>query len=117
MVRSRFIELSKENQLLTVFGNGKHTRTFTFIGVIIPACILLSNQIKGADILSIENEKKRTILDLANKILSLMKTGSTIQVVKAPKKCYDYEVERRFRCSDKLEETISFKAQTELIRA
>ena len=55
-----------------------------------------------------------TIIDVAQEIKSITKSKSEISMINAPKKRYDYEVERRFGNSDKLYKTIQYKPDTDL---
>ncbi|NBX38908.1 MAG: NAD-dependent epimerase/dehydratase family protein [Flavobacteriia bacterium] len=88
MVIPRFIEQAIENSPLTVFGNGQQTRDFTYIDDVIEACIRL-----------------QTIV---------WDTSSEINYIDAPKKRYDYEVERRIGSSSKLFQLTGFKPETDL---
>ncbi|MFZ5553387.1 MAG: NAD-dependent epimerase/dehydratase family protein [Bacteroidota bacterium] len=112
MVVPRFIEQAEKNQPITVFGNGKQTRDFTFIDDTIKSCLLLSEKIKGAEIYNICNEKEITILELAEKIVKIKGSKSEIKYIDAPKKRYDYEVERRLGNAEKLFRAIGYKPDT-----
>lgn len=113
MVIPRFIEQAIENAPLTVFGNGQQTRDFTYIDDVIEACIRLQT-IEGFHIVNIANECEWTINDLAEIICQLWDTSSEINYIDAPKKRYDYEVERRIGSSSKLFQLTGFKPETDL---
>ena len=49
-----------------------------------------------------------------SEIKSITKSDSKISYIEAPKKRYDYEVERRVGSSEKLEELTSYKPETGL---
>jgi len=113
MVIPRFLEQAEANLPLTVFGNGKQTRDFTYIDDVIESCIRLQ-ETKGFHIVNIANEQEWTIRELAETIIENTGSSSEITYVDAPKKRYDYEVERRIGSSDKLFNLIGFKPKTSL---
>lgn len=113
MVIPRFFEQAAIDEPLTVFGTGKQTRDFTYIDDTVEACIRLMN-IEGSHIVNIANEHEWNIEDLANAILDVTGSKSTIKYIDAPKKRYDYEVERRVGSSDKLMRLINYKPDTTL---
>ncbi|MFM7388369.1 MAG: NAD-dependent epimerase/dehydratase family protein [Bacteroidota bacterium] len=113
MVIPRFIEQAQDNQAITVFCNGLQTRDFTYIDDVIEACVRLQ-KIEGFHIVNIANEREWTINDLADLILELWETEAQIEYLDAPKKRYDYEVERRIGSSEKLFQLTGFKPETDL---
>jgi nucleoside-diphosphate-sugar epimerase len=113
MVVPLFFEQAMNGQELTVFGSGKQTRDFTYIDDTVEACVRLMN-IKGSHIVNIANEKEWCIDDLAHLIIETTQSSSNIKFIEAPKKRYDYEVERRVGSSDKLLQLTGFKPRVEL---
>lgn len=113
MVVPRFFEQAKNNEPITIFGTGKQTRDFTYIDDTVEACVRLMN-INGCHIVNIANENEWCIEDLGLKIIELTSANSPIQYIDAPKKRYDYEVERRVGSSLKLEAMTGFKPATNL---
>jgi nucleoside-diphosphate-sugar epimerase len=65
-------------------------------------------------IVNIANEEEWTIGDLALKIKEVTASESEIIRIDAPKKRYDYEVERRVGCSEKLYAITDYKPTTSL---
>lgn len=114
MVVPRFIEQARANEPITVFGEGKQTRDFTYIDDAIKCCMKLMNHVQGAEIYNIAHEREITIIELAETIKKLTGSKSEIKFVEAPKKRYDYEVGRRWGSSEKLEAKISYKPSTPL---
>jgi len=114
MVIPRFIEQAKKNKAITVFGDGKQTRDFTFINDTVDVCVQLMDAIKGAEIYNVANEHEYCIGELAQIIKDITGSDSEIKYIEAPKKRYDYEVERRIGCSDKLHNLIGYKPSTQL---
>lgn len=113
MVVPRFFEQAIANEPLTVFGSGKQTRDFTYIDDTIEACVRLM-AVKGCHIVNIANEEEWCIIDLAEKIKTITNSTSEIQFIEAPKKRYDYEVERRVGSSDKLKQITAYKPLSSL---
>ena len=114
MVTPRFIEQAQNGNPITVFGEGSQTRDFTFIDDTIKATILAAEKVSGFQIFNIANEKEETILNLAKKIKVMVDSDSKILLIDSPKKRYDYEVGRRYGCSDKLLKFTGYKPNTRL---
>lgn len=114
MVVPRFFDQAIKNEVLTVFGNGKQTRDFTYIDDVVQSCILLAEHVRGCEIFNVANENEITIYELAKKIKEITCSSSEITLIEVPKKRYDYEVERRMGSSGKLFHTIHYKPTTTL---
>lgn len=114
MVIPRFIEQALEGSPITVYGNGQQTRDFTFIDDTIKSVLLLAEKGGDADIFNVANENEKTILELAEEIKAATNSTSDIHFIEAPKKRYDYEVERRFGSSEKLFSKVGYKPDTPL---
>ena len=113
MVVPRFFEQCEEGEDITVFGSGEQTRDFTYIEDTIEACCKLIG-IKGSHIVNIANESEWCISELASEIKSITNATSKITYLDAPKKRYDYGVERRVGSSEKLFKLTKYKPDTEL---
>lgn len=113
MVIPLFFEQAISNEPITVFGSGKQTRDFTYIDDTVEACIRLMNT-NGCHIINIANEAEWTISDLAIQIKEITNSKSEIIYLEAPKKRYDYEVERRVGSSEKLFGLTDYKPKTSL---
>ena len=113
MVIPLFFEQALAGDDITVFGTGKQTRDFTFIDDTIEACVRLMD-LKGSHIINIANEAEWCIIDVAEKIKEITQSSSNITFIAAPKKRYDYEVERRVGSSHKLKELTAYKPDTTL---
>lgn len=113
MVVPLFFEQAVSNEPITVFGSGKQTRDFTYIDDTVEACVRLI-PIKGCHIVNIANEAEWCIDDLAVHIKGITNSQSVITFLEAPKKRYDYEVERRVGSSEKLFGLTNYKPGTTL---
>ena len=113
MVVPRFFEQALNNEDITVFGTGQQTRDFTYIDDTVEACVRLMD-VDGCHIVNIANEEEWQIKDLAVKIKDITASQSIIQYIEAPKRRYDYEVERRVGSSEKLLNMTGYKPNTGL---
>jgi nucleoside-diphosphate-sugar epimerase len=113
MVVPRFFEQAVQGKDITVFGSGEQTRDFTYIEDTIEACVRLMD-IDGYHVVNIANEAEWDIEKLAIQIKKITNSNSKIAYIDAPKKRYDYEVERRVGSSDKLMSLIGMKPDTDL---
>ncbi|MDX1445290.1 NAD-dependent epimerase/dehydratase family protein [Lishizhenia sp.] len=114
MVIPRFFEQAQKGEQITVYGNGEQTRDFTYIDDTIEACVRLMDT-KGYHIVNIANEEEWNIKTLAENILEITGSNSKIAYIDAPRKRYDYEVERRVGSSKKLKELVNYKPTTPLL--
>lgn len=114
MVIPRFFEQAMKNEPITVYGNGKQTRDFTYIDDTVYASIKLAEKVNSYEIFNIANEVEYTVGDLAQTIRTLTNSKSEISYIQAPEKRYDFEVSRRVGSSDKLYKAINFKPNTTL---
>jgi UDP-glucose 4-epimerase len=114
MVIPRFIEQALRGAPISVYGNGKQTRDFTYIDDVVYATVALAERVKGCEIFNISNEKEKSINDLASMIKEITASESEIVNIEAPSKRYDYEVERRVGNSDKLYKFIKYRPNTPL---
>lgn len=113
MVIPLFFEQALAGKDITVFGSGKQTRDFTYIDDTIEACVRLMD-LNGCHIINIANEAEWCIIDVAEKIKTITNSSSKVIFIEAPKKRYDYEVERRVGSSEKLLELTKYKPDTVL---
>jgi nucleoside-diphosphate-sugar epimerase len=114
MVIPRFFDQAKNNEPISVFGDGNQTRDFTWIDDTIKSSIMLGDNVNGFEIFNIANEKEVRIGELAEKIIHLTGSESKIELVHASDKRYDYEVGRRFGSSKKLFDHIGYKPETSI---
>jgi UDP-glucuronate decarboxylase len=86
-VMSKFIALALKDQNISIYGDGKQSRTFCYIDDNIDACynnfmISVKEKKQVNDIINIGNDKEITILDLAKKIINI--TGSKSKIIHRP---------------------------------
>ncbi len=114
MVIPRFFAQALAGQPLTVYGSGQQTRDFTYIDDVVKATVLAAEKAGGCQVFNVSNSREYSIKELAEKIVSLTGSASPVTMVEAPRERYDFEVERRFGCSDKLREATGFAPDTPL---
>jgi UDP-glucose 4-epimerase len=114
MVIPRFFSQALAGEPITIFGTGEQTRDFTYVDDVIEATVRLASQIQGSEIVNISNEEEYQIKDLARLMLEISGSKSELNFVNPPKNRYDFEVERRYGSSHKLEQLTGFKPQTPL---
>jgi nucleoside-diphosphate-sugar epimerase len=78
-VISNFINQGLHNQPLTVYGDGKQTRSFCFVTDMVNGLIRLmeTDDISGS-VINLGNPEEYTMIDLASKVKDMLKTASPI---------------------------------------
>jgi UDP-glucuronate decarboxylase len=107
---SRFVLQALTNQPITVYGDGKQTRSFCYITDTVTGLMLLTTNPKAnGEVVNIGNTKEFTILELAYKIRETTKCRSNIEFHPLPKD------DPKRRCPDitKLEQWIGWKPNVE----
>ena len=115
MVIPRFIKQALSGQPLTVYGDGRQTRSFTYVKDVVSALITLAkNEKVVGGIFNIGNPRAITMNELARKVIAL--TRSKSKIVHVPyEKAYDSGFEdMRHRCPDitKIKRAIGFSPKT-----
>lgn len=83
MVIPRLVEQALSGRPLTVFGDGKQTRCFTYVGDVVPALIqLMENREVHGEVFNVGSDNPVTIEELARRIIS--HTGSTSEIQYIP---------------------------------
>jgi len=104
---SRFILQASTNQPITVYGDGKQTRSFCYITDTATALILLMTTPKArGKVVNVGNTEEVTILELAKKVLEATKCKSIIEFHPLPKD----DPKRRCPDTSKLEKTVGWKS-------
>lgn len=79
-----FIQSAINNQPLTIHGDGHQTRSFCYVDDQVDGLLALLHSNLNADPINIGNPNELTIKDLAEKIIALANSKSTIQYNKLP---------------------------------
>ena len=103
---SRFILQAQTNQPITIYGDGKQTRSFCYITDTVTGLLLLTKSKEAkCEVVNIGNSQEKTILELANKIKELTKSKSPVTFCALPKD----DPKRRCPNTDKLEKLVGWK--------
>jgi UDP-glucuronate decarboxylase len=103
---SRFILQALTNQPITIYGDGKQTRSFCYITDAIAGLLLLAqNQEANGEVVNLGNSEEKTILDLARHIKKIAKSQSTLAFLPLPKD----DPKRRCPDTTKLENLVGWK--------
>ncbi|MCP4707176.1 MAG: NAD-dependent epimerase/dehydratase family protein [Planctomycetes bacterium] len=117
MVIPRFVEKALKNEPIVIYGDGKQTRTFAYVGDVTDAVInLMNSPAAPGRVYNIGSQEEISIEGLANKIIE--KTGSTagiefISYEQAYGKPFD-DMMRRVPNLDRIRETIGYEHKTSL---
>ena len=103
---SRFILQALTNQPITVYGDGKQTRSFCYITDTVTGLLLLisASNVKG-EVVNVGNTQEVTILELAKNIKAVTKSKSPITFHPLPKD----DPKRRCPDTTKLERLVGWK--------
>jgi UDP-glucose 4-epimerase len=117
MVIPNLVAQAIENKPLTVFGDGKQTRCFTYVGDVVPALIKLmdSSQVNG-EVFNIGSNHPVSIETLAQRIIERSGSTSTIQYIPY-QEAYGvgYEdMRHRAPCLQKIRDAIGYEPTTSL---
>lgn len=120
MVVPRFVRRALKNEPILIYGTGRQSRCFSYVGDVIEAAIALMNSDKTAGkVFNVGTNQKITIEALADKIIAM--TGS-----KSKKEFVSYETAygrpiedmmRRIPSLDKIKSAIGWEAKTYLDEA
>ena len=113
MVLPRFVSQALEGQPLTVYGDGKQSRCFTWVGDVVLALIQLAvNSEAVGEIFNIGSANEITIRDLAFLVKEM--TGSNSEVVFVPyEQAYEQgfeDMNRRVPALEKIHTLIGYKS-------
>ncbi|MCL2358306.1 MAG: SDR family oxidoreductase [Nitrososphaerota archaeon] len=108
---SRFINQALTKQNITVYGDGKQTRSFCYISDTVTGLLLLATKAEAiGEVVNVGNTQEVTILELAQKIKEITKTESDIVFYPLPKD----DPKRRCPDTTKLEKIVAWKPKIEL---
>jgi UDP-glucuronate decarboxylase len=107
---SRFIMQALTDKPITIYGDGKQTRSFCYITDTVTGLMLLATSDKATgEVVNVGNSLEVTILELANKIKKLTKCGSSLTFHPLPKD----DPKRRCPDTGKLEKLVGWKPKIE----
>jgi UDP-glucuronate decarboxylase len=108
---SRFIAQALANQNITVYGDGKQTRSFCYIADTVTGLLLLAtNSRASGEVVNVGNTQEVTIFELAQRIKEITKSKAKITFHPLPKD----DPKRRCPDTTKLENFVNWKPKIEL---
>ena len=113
MVLPRFVAQACRNEPITVYGTGRQTRDFTYIGDCVHALVLLGDTVSGCEIFNIARGEDISIQQVAEFVKEFFGSESTVSNITPPASRYDFEVEKRFGNSDKLFAATGYRPSTD----
>ncbi|HIJ56863.1 MAG TPA: NAD-dependent epimerase/dehydratase family protein [Deltaproteobacteria bacterium] len=117
MVLPRFVDQALHNQPLTVYGEGKQTRTFTYVKDVVQALMgLMQADAAGGEVFNIGGIEEISILDLAQRVVQATGSSSTIRLIpyeEAFEKDFE-DMQRRVPSIEKIKSLIGFEPKTDL---
>ena len=117
MVIPRFFTQALKNKPITVYGNGKQSRTFTYVEDVVRSLVKLINVKKSyGEVINVGGANKITILSLAKKIKLITKSKSKVKFISI-KKVYGKSFEDckiRIPSVAKLKKLIKYSPNTSL---
>ncbi|MCG6910833.1 MAG: GDP-mannose 4,6-dehydratase, partial [Deltaproteobacteria bacterium] len=117
MVIPRFVSQALKNEPLTVYGDGKQTRTFTYVKDVTKAFLsLMQRQEAVGEVFNVGGVEEISMLDLAEKIIA--KSGSRSEIKLIPYEDAfekDFEdMQRRVPGLEKIKNLLGFGPETDL---
>ena len=117
MVIPRFVERALKNEPLLVYGTGKQSRCFGYVGDVVAAAVaLMASPDAAGRVYNVGSTEEISIEDLAKKIIAATGSKSEIRYI-SYEEAYGKPVDdmmRRTPCLDRLEAAIGFRPTTSL---
>lgn len=117
MVIPRFVESALKNKPITIYGTGRQSRCFAYVGDVVEGIIDLMNCPEAPGrVYNIGSTEEVTIEELADKIVALTGSKSKKQIIsyeQAYGKPFD-DMMRRVPCLERIKQTIGYEPKTTL---
>lgn len=117
MVIPRFVSQALKNEPITVYGDGKQTRTFTYVKDVVSAFMsLIEHDGAIGEVFNVGGIQEISIFDLAQKIIEKSDSSSEIKLIAyedAFEKDFE-DMQRRVPGIDKIKNLVGFEPATDL---
>ncbi len=80
-VISNFVVQILNNEKITIYGDGSHTRSFMYVDDLLPALIKVMEQDEDIGPINLGNPEEKTILELAEEIKEIMKSNLSFNFI------------------------------------
>jgi UDP-glucose 4-epimerase len=108
-VVARFFREGMDEKILTIYGDGRQTRDFVYVGDLCEAIVACLDRAKlQGEVFQIASGRETGVLDLAEKVKSLLPHGPTIRFLPARKA----DIVRNVSCIDKAKEVLGWAPGT-----
>lgn len=117
MVIPRFVTQALKNDPLTVYGDGRQTRTFTYVrDVVRTLMVLIEKEEALGEVFNVGGIDEISMMDLAKKIIEKTESESSITMIPYEEAFgRDFEdMQRRVPGIEKIENLVGFKPETDL---
>ena len=119
MVLPRFVEQALAGEPITVYGDGKQTRTFTYVGDVVKAIMgLMQKDAAAGQVFNIGGIEEISILSLAERVIKATGSKSPIRLIpyeEAFEKDFE-DMQRRVPSIEKIKALIGFEPEIGLDR-
>ena len=117
MVVPRFVEWALKNKPLLIYGTGRQSRCFSYVGDVVEAMVrLMASNENDGEVFNVGSDDEITIEDLADKIIEKANSKSKKEFI-SYKNAYGVEFDdmmRRVPSLKKIKEVVGFEPQTSL---
>ncbi len=117
MVVPRFVEKALKDEPLVIYGTGKQTRCFGYVGDVVEGLIgLMDCEQAEGEVFNIGSDEEISIDALADKVIKLTGSKSKKQVIsyeEAYGRAFD-DMMKRVPCLDRIREVVGYEAKTNL---
>jgi UDP-glucose 4-epimerase len=117
MVVPRFVERALKNEPILIYGTGKQSRCFGYVGDVVDASVALMNCPSAPGrVYNVGSQEEISIEDLAKRVIEITSSKSKIEYIsyeEAYGKPFD-DMMRRIPCLDRIKETIGYEPTTGL---
>lgn len=117
MVIPRFVEQALRGEPLTVFGDGKQSRCFTYVGDVVPALVkLMETRDLNGEVYNVGNAKRVTIEELAHRVIERTDSRSELSYIPYSQAYGPGYEDMRHRAPNlaKIREAIDYRPKTSL---
>ncbi|MCA1900672.1 MAG: NAD-dependent epimerase/dehydratase family protein, partial [Candidatus Hydrogenedens sp.] len=117
MVLPNFIMQALKGEPLRVFGDGMQTRSFAYVGDIVPALVqIMERPDLCGKVFNLGNDKSVRIIDLAKKVIEVVQSPSVINLIpyeEAYPEGYE-DMRHRVPCLNRIRQAIGYEPKTPL---
>src|SRR5262249_28667878 len=107
LVIPRFIHQALAGEPIVIYGDGAQTRDFVYVGDAVEAAVAFAEQVEGFEIFNVCSGRDTAIAALADRVIKLTGSGSSVARRAQPSARTAFEIERSVGSRDKLARLIA----------